>query len=208
MADSRVRPAQQDDLQHIVRLFRDNVLSEYHDPSEYGAAVLSDVVRRHAFSSRERSVQSYVIEDCNTKTILGQSLIISLWQAHASPPTAYASVKEEPCLINPAQASHELIDLVVPRWHEPHVSMIMDHLKYQYQRHGLWVRLRRERGLRRRWRKLEFRVLGELQVESLGNEVCYIMSWHTNDIRLPPINSPPPITHHLPLPVALTQPLA
>ena len=88
MADSRVRLAQQEDLQHIVRLFRDNVLSEYHDPSEYGAAVLSDVVRRHAFSSRERSVQSYVIEDCNTKTILGQSLIhyIPLSQAHASPP--------------------------------------------------------------------------------------------------------------------------
>ncbi len=42
--DSRVRPACHDDLDHIVRLFRDNVSGEYADISEYGSALISDVV--------------------------------------------------------------------------------------------------------------------------------------------------------------------
>lgn len=75
---TRVRPARPDDLDHIVRLFREqlskHVPGEYPDLSEYGSALINDVVRRHAFPSDpspDGAVQSYVIEEINSENILG-----------------------------------------------------------------------------------------------------------------------------------------
>lgn len=58
--------------------------------------------------------------------------------------------------------------------------MMMNYLKSRYKDNGLWIRLRKGTGARKQWRKLDFELVGEVQLESL-NERAFIMSWSNPD---------------------------